>query len=224
MSSLIFLDTETTGLRPDDDIWEFAAIVRAPDGTERTTHMFIQHDVQRCSALPEPFLTDHRNRFPASDTSRWHPDVRSRKQAAKEIAALMPSAVPMGERPHIVGAVPNFDTERIARLLDQFGLAPGWHYHLIDTEALAAGWVHGVFRQAAEELARRDLPHDAVDRGPTLVTDLPWNSNTLSGAVGVDPDQFDRHTALGDAQWARALWDAVTGGRQAAVVSEAARS
>lgn len=31
-------------------------------------------------------------------------------------------------------------------------------------------------------------------------------------AVGVDPDDFDRHTALGDARWARAIYDAITGG------------
>lgn len=195
MTGLVFLDTETTGLALDDDIWEFAAIVRAPDGAERTVHMFIQHDVQRCSALPEPFLSDHRNRFPASDTSRWHRDVRTREDAAYEIEALMPSTMPVDERPHIVGAVPNFDTERIARLLRRYDMEPGWHYHLIDTEALAVGYLHG----APDE--RPPFPHER----------LPWDSDALSRAVGVDPDQFERHTALGDAQWARAIYDAITG-------------
>ena len=28
---------------------------------------------------------------------------------------------------------------------------------------------------------------------------------------GVDPDDFDRHTALGDARWAKAIYEAVMG-------------
>ena len=41
---------------------------------------------------------------------------------------------------------------------------------------------------------------------------LPWDSDEISRVVGVDPDDFDRHTALGDARWARAIYDAITGG------------
>ncbi len=37
----------------------------------------------------------------------------------------------------------------------------------------------------------------------------PWDSNKLSLAVGVDPDDFDRHTALGDARWAKAIYERV---------------
>lgn len=38
---------------------------------------------------------------------------------------------------------------------------------------------------------------------------LPWNSTELSEAVGVDRNQFEKHTALGDARWAKAIYDAV---------------
>lgn len=204
MTRLVFLDTETTGLSLDDDIWEFAAIVREPDGTEWTHQMFIRHDVQRCSALPPEFLADHRNRFPASDTARWHPDVKSQEEAAREIDVILSG------RPHIVGAVPNFDTERLALLLRRFGLDPGWHYHLIDVEALAVGWLNGVAAGAVDEARMDGRQVPRLDRSRTAP---PWDSNEISRAVGVDPDRFDRHTALGDARWARALWDAVTGGR-----------
>jgi hypothetical protein len=40
----------------------------------------------------------------------------------------------------------------------------------------------------------------------------PWDSEVLSRAVGVDPNAYERHTALGDARWARDIYDAVTGG------------
>jgi hypothetical protein len=203
VTRLCFLDTETTGLSLDDDIWEFGAIVREPDGTEWEYHLFIQHDVQRCNTLPPEFLADHQARFPIGGDG-WHPDVKTRKEAAHEIAKILSG------RPHIVGAVPNFDTERIAILLRRFGLEPDWHYHLIDVEAMAVGWAHGVFRQTADQLAAQGMPHDAIDKGPRLVTGLPWDSNTLSRALGVDPDAYARHTALGDARWVRAQYDAIT--------------
>ncbi|WP_216651520.1 hypothetical protein [Actinomadura litoris] len=197
-SRIAFVDTETTGLSLDDDIWEFAAIIREPDGTEHEHHMFIQHDYAKCSALPEPFLSDHRARFAPGEAAK------PQAKAAREIAEILSG------HPHIVGAVPNFDTERIAILLRRHGLEPGWHYHLIDVEAMAVGWAHGVFRQCADQLAARGLPHDVVDQGPTLVTALPWNSDLLSGALGVDPGAFDRHTAMGDVRWVRAQYDAMT--------------
>jgi DNA polymerase III epsilon subunit-like protein len=192
VTRLAFVDTETTGLSLDDDIWEFAAIVREPDGSETTHHLFIEHDWQRCNLLPEPFLTDHQARFPQSGTVDWHPDVLTRQSAALTIAGVL------GDKTHIVGAVPNFDTERIALLLRRFGIEPGWHYHLIDIENLAVGFLYG-------QNSPRVLPDDELG-----LPSLPWNSEEVSGAVGVDPDDYERHTALGDAQWARAIYDAVT--------------
>ena len=98
-----------------------------------------------------------------------------------------------------MGAVPNFDTERLALLLRAHGFEPPWHYHLIDVENLAVGYLAG----------RGDNPApDAIGRHVSL----PWDSNALSLAVGVDPDRFARHTAMGDVLWARAIYDTVMGG------------
>lgn len=83
---------------------------------------------------------------------------------------------------HLVGAVISFDEERLRKLLRANGCCPEWHYHLVDVEALAAG---------------------------SIAAMPPWNSTNLSSAVGVDPGQFDRHTALGDARWAKAIYDKV---------------
>ena len=79
-----------------------------------------------------------------------------------------------------------------------------WEYHLVDVEALAAGWLAA--------------GHD-WSQGPPVGDRAtpPWSSEELSRAVGVDPDDFDRHTALGDARWAAAIYDAVLaplGGRR----------
>lgn len=88
---------------------------------------------------------------------------------------------------HLVGAVVSFDEERLRKLLRANGACPEWHYHLIDVEALMVGYL------ACE--------------GGSLSP--PWKSESLSLSIGVNPEDFDRHTALGDARWAKAIYEKV---------------
>lgn len=180
---LVFMDTETTGLSLDDDIWEFAAVRREPDGSETELHMFIEHSREKCAALPSNFRSDHYDRYL---DHRAH----TKAQAASAMFHFTREKDGTG-KPHIVGAVPNFDTERVARTLALSNLPPGWHYHLIDVENLAAGYLAATLDTFAP----------------------PWDSNDLSMGVGVDPNQFERHTAMGDVRWAMAIYDAVMGGK-----------
>lgn len=106
-----------------------------------------------------------------------------RAQDPATVARLIHNMIPAGA--HLAGAVVSFDEERLRRLLWRHGYQPRWHYHLIDVEGLAAG---------------------KVGMAP------PWDSEELSRAVGVEPDRFHRHTALGDARWAKAVYEAVLGG------------
>lgn len=171
---LCFLDTETTGLDARDEIWEVAA-VRVRGGEAERLHLFLEHDVSRCKLLPEPFQGDHQERMPAACTGR----VVSKASAARQIATFT-------EGFSIVGAVPSFDTERLARLLGAHHITPKWHYQLIDAETMAVG------RLAAMGI---EVP-------------LPWDSSALSRAIGIDPDLYARHTAMGDVEWARAMFNA----------------
>jgi hypothetical protein len=196
-ASLVFIDTETTGLALADDIWEFAAIRRDPDGAETPLHLFIDHDRTKCAQLPESFRVDHYDRY------LDHRAV-TRRDAAHQIADLFNSATGSG-KPHVVGAVPNFDTERVAHLVAEARYANLWRYHLIDVENLAVGYlgsVHHRWRKDIAELNLGELPEHIAP---------PWDSDWLSNAVGVDPEQFDRHTAMGDVRWAMAIYDAVMG-------------
>ena len=45
--------------------------------------------------------------------------------------------------------------------------------------------------------------------GIKVLPGLPWNSDTLSNAVNVDPERFDRHTAMGDVRWVMAQYDRI---------------
>jgi hypothetical protein len=86
-------------------------------------------------------------------------------------------------------------------MLRRHKLAPAWHYHLVDVEALAVGYLHGRHSDVI-------LPDEGYAR-----ISPPWKSDDLSRAVGVEPATDDeRHTALGDARWAMRLYDAITGG------------
>lgn len=190
-SAIVFLDTETLGFDPDwHPIWEIAGIRREVDGTEREFHRFVEHDASYAHELPEPFLSDYRDRYDPEEAV-------PAPLVIEEMGRMLFSG-----RPHVVGAVPNFDTERIA-LLRRRNDFPGrepWHYHLIDIENLAVGYLRAKRRFAAH------IPGQIEE-----ATRLPWDSNKLSAAVGVDPEQFVRHTAMGDVLWARAIWDKIMG-------------
>lgn len=198
MSDIVFMDTETLGLDPCAPVWEFAAIRRAPNGVEQQYHCFIDHDPSFwLQFMPQKFVDDYKARFDFREALTFH-------DAAEMIHTATVDA-------HIVGAVPSFDTERLARLLDRTGWgAPPWHYHLIDIENMVVGYLHGVAMRAIDEARMRDEEPEAVWVNRTL--ELPWKSDQLSRAVNVNPDDFDRHTAMGDVQWVRAQWDAISGG------------
>jgi 3' exoribonuclease, RNase T-like len=195
---IVFLDTETTGVHPGRQVWEIGMIRRWSDGSQRETSFFVEVDLSGA----DPFgLSVGRfyERHPlgrqitegASGTGAY-----SRADAARKVATWTHGA-------HIAGAVPNFDTETLAPLLRSEGLIPAWHYHLIDVEALAAGWLNGFSRtqQAAEN--RNHMRELATP---------PWKSDDLSAALGVKVSEEERHTALGDAKWAMRIYDAVIGG------------
>jgi hypothetical protein len=180
---LVFCDTETTGLGWHDQIWEFAAIRREPDGTERTFHTFVQHNLNLALALPDSFRADH--------DARYDPTTAVRRWAFADLLGEV-----FAGRPYVVGAVPNFDTERLARILADAGQLPLWHYHLRDVETLARGYL----------LGRASLGD--LDAG--LALGEADDSDALSRACGVEPPTTERHTAMGDVLWCKALHDAVT--------------
>ncbi|WP_255775020.1 hypothetical protein [Mycobacteroides abscessus] len=196
MSDIVFMDTETLGLDPLAPVWEFAAIRRYENGIEAKYHCFIDHDPAFwLDLLPAQFQEDYKARFDAQQALK-------RADAAEMIHTATDGA-------HVVGAVPSFDTERLARILNQTGWgAPPWHYHLIDIENVVTGYLHGVAARAIDEARMRGEEPD-----PALVNrpGPPYKSDDLSRAVNVDPNDFDRHTAMGDVLWTRAQWDAVMG-------------
>lgn len=175
--SLLFVDTETTGLDPAAGHvpWEVAIV--EPDGTEH-------HWIWR----PSDGDLEHADPI-ALDIGKFHdraPDrhvVRDEADAAQAIVELVEGNI-------IVGSKPAFDIEMLTPWLRRWGYEPAWHHRPICIATLTYGWL----------TALAALAPDAVPYG---ILELPWRSDDLARAIGVDPDGYDRHTALGDARWVR---------------------
>lgn len=181
-SDVAFVDCETTGLDPNRHaVWEVGLIV---DDVEH--HWFLPVNI----AEADPFALEIGGFY------ERHPDYRAggptederctqREDFCREFSQLT-------ARRHLVGAVVSFDAERLAIVLRTYGWLPRWHYHLIDVEALAVGYLMGI-------------------DGEVGASALPWQSEEVSKLVGVDPGTFEKHTALGDARWAREIYQAIMG-------------
>jgi hypothetical protein len=194
MTPLVFLDTETTGVHPGRQAWEIAMIRRDDHGRE-DSHFFVEVDLSAADPFglsigrfyerhPQGhYLSGRISVLPNSVNS---PGLLEQRTAAHEVAKATHGA-------HIVGAVPNFDTEVLAQLLRTHGLIPSWHYHLVDVENLAVGY-----------LAAKGEPLQP-----------PWNSDDLTAALGLAAvPERERHTAIGDALWAMRIYDTVMGNDQ----------
>ena len=184
-SNVCFVDTETTGLDPDlHQIWEVGIIL--PDGYEG--RWFLPVDLGRADPYALKVGRFH-ERHPHGYDFKHNDD-----EYVSEVRSFCRDFAEYTRGMHLAGAVISFDEERLRRLLRANGACPEWHYHLIDVEALAAGYLSNGF----------DHPGDAPHRPP-------WDSNELSQCIGVNPEDFDRHTALGDCHWAKAIYDKTLG-------------
>lgn len=179
---ICFLDTETTSLRHDRRAWEIGVIVRQ-DGKDIEYAWFVDEcDLDLGNADPMSLkIGKFYDRHPAyTDPNRDQNHDRFGFGSLE--CNVLADVERLTRDAHIVGAVPNFDTEVLATRMRANGICPSWHYHLCDVETLAAGGL----------------------RMPP-----PWNFDTMLGAYGLTYDEADRHTALGDARMARDLYDAV---------------
>ena len=201
MTRICFIDTETTSLRHDRRAWEIGLIIREPT-REHEERWFI--DIDDLDLGNADIMSLNVGRF-----HHRHPHMNGgeSREVDREKAILL-RIEELTRGAHLVGAVVSFDADVLGQRMRAHGICPSWHYHLIDVEALAVGYLSAT----AAVCERRDAGEmPGPERGAELrqLTAAPWKSDDLSAALGVTVSDKDRHTALGDARWARAIYDAV---------------
>lgn len=180
---LLFLDTECLGTQPHHATWEIAwrqPLSMVGDSTE------VRHDYKWSFFVqhdPEARDPDLPQSFVDDYEKRFDPEAAIPMKEVLERLARFAK-----DRALVLGSNPSFDMTRLEAAAEKEGIELGWHYHGIDVPAMAHGWLLGRGVQPAQ----------------------PWRSDFLSQACGVDPAAFDRHTAMGDCLWTRALWNRIT--------------
>lgn len=178
-TSLVFIDTETTGLYPacGHRPWEFAGIkwfwptrynnrVRGiPNGAKR--------EILLMQVAPQPqWVWDQRAREVSGYDHPGRRDDRltyTSEGAAHSLADWLHDAT-------LVGNNVGFDCAMLEALLIDHGIVPTWKYRKYEITSIIAG---------AQHTTERTFPSVPIDRSRYMA---PEPSN-------------DRHTALGDAIW-----------------------
>jgi hypothetical protein len=107
-----------------------------------------------------------------------------RKEAAEKIEYVLRDY-------NLIGLCPSFDEERLRLLVQENNRCPSWHYRPHDIEDICLGYLRGLGQPAP---------------------DLPIDSDAISRLIDVEPpNEFERHTAMGDARWCEQMWEKVVG-------------
>lgn len=193
--NLAFVDTETTGLDPFvHDAWEIAVIARDGDQADAEHVWRIEPDLT--NADPKSLEINRYHERTSAPGWKWD----DRQTAARDLYALLDGGV-------IVGSNPAFDAEMLTHLFGRYYANPRpWHYRTVDVATLAVGLSYG----KAEAATKRDCDASWYDKVEEYIG-FPWKSYRASEAIGIRRPADDvAHTAMGDARWARDVWDEVT--------------
>lgn len=192
---IAFVDTETTSLElpglPESvrefssRIWEVGAYLLDKPNADKHLWVVRREDLDLEHADPEALeIGRFHERHPQGDRFEGNQTkirLLSEKRAMEEIADVL------GGRAVLLGSHPGFDMVRLEFRMRIHGIRPGWHYHPDDIPSMIKGW-----------LSAKGIP-------------LPEkrSSENLSRAVGVDPKNYVRHSALGDCEWLYDVWRAI---------------
>lgn len=180
----IFVDTETTSLGRDKDVWEIGLIVRTATGDREQIVQIT--DVPKFGFAPESSAINGAETRAVALGGTPLPGtlLMSESDAASYLRAQTHGAI-------MVGANVAFDLEGIETMMRWNDLDPAWYYQPYDVTQMAAMIAHLV-------------------KNMDLLTVSP-SSRVVRNALGLPTAApGEEHTALGDARWVRDWWDLLT--------------
>lgn len=201
LSAVAFVDVETTGLDLErHEIWEVALIV-----DEKLFHWFVAIDEGRADPVALA-VGGYYERRPVqlrgiSSQSRVVDDrvaLSLQFGAQRQIATIAQDVSELTRGRALVGTNASFDFYRLDRFLRANGACPGWHYRPIDVGGMAFGYLTAKWQAGV-------MPEADVVCG----AGVPWSSADVAECLGIDLGRYERHTALGDALLAKAIYTAV---------------
>jgi hypothetical protein len=218
---LLFLDTETTGLRRPylhhgRRIWEIGGVRVEPDGTEYPLHLFIRiEELLLTELLPPDIFFSMPPSSPGTPTpgieGTWYDHLPEMVREGLKIGGFHE------RHPQRGGSL---DTG--ARLCDERSAAATLMDGLwLRERPIIVGAVPNFDELGLFDLLHRtgyigsdDMPWNYhLVCAETLAAGAlgwapPWDTEELTKALGVDITRFRRHCAVDDALWARALYRA----------------
>lgn len=208
MTKIVFVDTETTSLRPDRRAWDVGLIVRAdgadPEDTTADTEMEWMVGCADLDLGNADLMSLKIGRFYDRHPGGWYDKCMSEHHVMREVEEATRGAV-------MVGANVHFDLDVLATRMRAQGICPSWHYSPVDVKSVAVGWFN----------ARRQL--FTSRRDSSFPVEPPYRFDDILDRLALEladeraaqdhPKPIERHTAIGDARLVRDLYNVVTGVR-----------
>jgi hypothetical protein len=204
----VILDCETTSLEPDYKtgrgvIWELGCIELDDEGGPAAVEAVHLWRMKPDASAADPG---------ALAVGRFYERTGDMRDCCRTAEDLMDPTPRKGGGPHwsdpkllapvvaarlsgatVIGAVPSFDAGFLAAFLRAHGEAPSWHYRMRDIGSMAYGWLKG------------------CKRGAEWVPAFDASTDAFACALGVNPERFERHSALGDCHLVAAMLGVIEG-------------
>lgn len=208
MSRIAFVDCETVTLDAGPDVmWEIGVITRDDGRPDEEWRFQLRPNMAKAneeSLEIGRFTERYELKGKRAQALGWHP-ANGDEPATMTYGALAITLHSLLSGRSIFGICPSFDTLRIGLFLRKqwgssvagsagFGYKDPFHYQPHDVEDEVAGYLRG-------------LKVDSVGGADPFA--IPRPTELLAEAVGVTLKPEDKHTGLGDARFARDLYDAV---------------
>jgi DNA polymerase III epsilon subunit-like protein len=199
VTTLAFVDLETTGLDDVHEPWEIALVVRWDDGAEDQYRWFVEPqymDIADPQALEIGRFAERTAHLSSHSEDRYGvyaPGIRTAGWSDPQTLAVSLEDLLRGAV--LVGSNAQFDMRMLRSFLQGQGRKLTCHYRPVDVGAMAYGYLSAIGQHTGG-----------------WCPELPWNSTKLAAALGVE--RSGMHEALPDALFARDVFDAVRGGRR----------